>query len=432
MERPRRLWNHNFLLLWNGQLVSQMGTQAFAIAMLFWIKGQTSSASLVGLVTVVTTLPAALLGPIGGTFADRYSRRAIIIWGDFIRGTISVALAVLVFWGPGQAQLILVCMLVSNFIMGATGSFFRPAITASIPDIVPEQRITTANSLNRISIDISTLLGLGIGGVLFQLLGAGVLILADGVTYLLAGVSKCFITIPQEIPEKSAEFREVFAEFGREMLIGLRYVWSKKALRFFMFLMPFDAFFVTSIVVLLPFYVEDILGATPAWYGYLAASFGAGSVVGSVVAGTLPLRGRVRCIAFLVSSVIFGLAAGLLGPAPSTWYALLLIVTAGVTNGFNAIHMVSLIQLTTPAELRGRVFGLLETLSLSATPIAAGMAGIIADLTDQNIPAIYLASGVALVAVAVVMMFNSAVREFLSYEHTSAAGETDATPAAAS
>ncbi|MCP4654318.1 MAG: MFS transporter [bacterium] len=425
-EGPRRLWNHNFVLLWNGQLVSQLGTQAFAIAVLFWIKGQTGSASLVAMVHVVASLPAALLGPIGGTLADRFSRRTIIIWSDFIRGVASVSMGVLVFWGPEQTRLILVFMLVTNFLMGATGSFFRPAITASIPDIVPEKRITTANSLNRISIDLSTLLGLGIGGILFQLLGAGLLILADGVTYLLAGVSKCFVTIPQEIPEKSTEWREVLTEFGHETVNGVRYVWSRKGLRFIMFLIPFDAFFITSIVVLLPFYVEDVLGATPAWFGYLAATFGAGSLVGSLVAGTVPLRGTVRCNVILASSVMFGLTAGLLGPAPSTWVALLVIFAAGVTNGFNAIHMVSLIQLTTPSELRGRVFGLMETLGLSATPIAAGLAGVIADLTDQNIPAIYMASGGALVLVAIVMMFHPAVRRFLSYEHTEDAEETDA------
>lgn len=423
---PRRLWNHNFVLLWNGQLVSQLGSQAFAIAVLFWIKGHTQAAILVTLVHMISAVPAALLGPIGGTFADRYSRRAIIIWGDFIRGAASVAMAVMVFWLPEQPRLILLWMYVTVFLMGATGSFFRPAITSSIPDIVPTKRVTAANSLNRISIDLSTLLGLGIGGILFQWLGAALLIFADGVTYLLAGVSKCFVTIPQKIPEKSTEWREVFTEFRRDTVNGLRYVWSRKGLRFIMFLIPFDAFFITSIVVLLPFYVEDVLGATPAWFGYLTACFGAGSLLGSLVAGTLPLRGRVRCNFFLASAVVFGLAAGFLGPAPSTWYALIVLFTAGVTNGFNAIHMVSLIQLTTPSEFRGRVFGLMETLGLSATPLAAGAAGVVADLTGQNIPAIYIACGVALVLVAVVMMFQPAVRGFLSYEHTEDASETDA------
>jgi hypothetical protein len=92
------------------------------------------------------------------------------------------------------------------------------------------------------------------------------------------------------------------------------------------------------------------------------------------------------------------------------------IFAAGVMSGFNTIHALSLAQLTTPNELRGRVLGLLETLGLSSMPLAAGTAGVVADLLHRNIPLVYFGCGGALVALALVQAGTREVREFLAHQ----------------
>lgn len=416
-QRPARLLNRDFLLLWQGQFVSMLGSQAFSVAMIFWIKRQTDSATLLGLGMLSQWVPAILLGPFGGTLADRMSRRRIMILADVVRGAAAIALAALVLTVPGRSGLILAWLLILSAVMGVCDAFFRPAISASIPDLVPDREVTRANSLNRLALDVSTFLGQGSGGVLFRLIGPGLLFLVDGVTYLLSALSEAFIRLPPPPPTpKTAGWREAGADFLRELKLGLRYVAGRKGLRYLLFLAPLDSFFMITIVVLLPFYVEDFLRVAPDWYGFLVAAFGGGSFLGSVAAGASNLTGRRRTLAYLVCAAGIGGAAIAFGFPRSPWLAMAWIFAAGVMSGFNTIHALSLAQITTPNELRGRVLGLLETLGLSTMPLAAATAGVVADLLDRNIPLVYFGCGGALVAVALVQAWKREVREFLAFE----------------
>ena len=420
-KRPTRLLNRDFLLLWQGQLVSMLGSQAFSVAMIFWIKRQTDSASLLGLGMLSQWVPAILLGPFGGTLADRMSRRQILILADLVRGVAAIALAALVLMVPGRSGTILAGLLILSAIMGVCDAFFRPAISASIPDLVPEAEVTRANSANRLTLDISTFLGQGTGGVLFRLIGPGILFLVDGITYLFSAAAEFFIRLPPPPPVlKKSSWREAGGDFWRELKLGLHYVSSRKGLRYILFLAPLDSFFMITIVVLLPFFVEDFLHVRPDWYGFLVAAFGGGSVLGSIVAGMTKATGQRRTWAYLTFTVGFGVAAIGLGLAHSPWIAMAWIFGAGVMSGFNTIQVLSLAQLTTPSELRGRVLGILETLGLSSMPIAAATAGIVADLLHRNIPLVYFGCGGALIVVALVQAAKREVREFLAYEPAAA------------
>jgi len=428
-KRPVRLLNRDFVLLWQGQFVSMLGSQAFSVAMIFWIKRQTDSASLLGLGMLSQWVPAILLGPFGGTLADRMSRRTLLILADVVRGVAAIALAALVLLVPGRSGTILVGLLILSAVMGVCDAFFRPAISASIPDLVPEESVTQANSVNRLALDISTFLGQGLGGVLFRLIGPGILFLVDGVTYIFSAFAESLIRLPPPpLVPKTAGWRETGADFWRELKAGLRYVAGRKGLRYLLFLAPLDSFFMITIVVLLPFFVEDFLHVRPDWYGFLVAAFGGGSFLGSITAGATHITGRRRTWAYLVCAAGIGVAAIAFGHARTPWMAMALIFAAGAMSGFNTIHIMSLAQLTTPPEMRGRVLGLFETLGFSTMPLAAATAGVVADLLHRDIPLVYYGCGVALIAVAVVQAWKGEVREFLAHvpspEIAAAAAET--------
>ncbi len=416
MTEASRLFNRNFFLLWQGQFVSQMGSQAFYIAIMFWIKHETGSAGLMGLIMMVSNLPQVILGPVAGTFADRHSRKRIIVVCDVINGLAVLSLAALLFLAPGAVDTILVWLFAVSLLTSTVSTFFQPAISASIPDIVPAGRLAAANSMNRVSMQLSTFLGQGSGGVLFRVLGAPVLFLIDGLSYLFSAVSESFINIPQQLPEKSRDLRSAVAVFKKDTIEGVRYTWRNIGLRDLMLMSAVVNLFFSPFTVLLPFYVEDTLGVTTDWFGYMVAGWGLGCLLGYLIAGTVKLAGRTRAALMMAGLALvgIGLASLALWRVPEAGIATMLVL--GCLIGFFGITMATIIQQTTPSEIRGRVFGLLNTMSTGLMPIGLGLAGVVLEWVDHNVPLIFATCGMVIFAAIVFFSLRRPFREYLAYE----------------
>lgn len=416
METKSKLFNKNFFLLWQGQFVSQLGSQAFAIAMMFWVKHQTGSATLMGILMMVSMLPAVLLGPMAGTLADHYSRKKIIVLSDFLRGLPVMILAAIIFLLPGSVEIGIVSLFIVTIIIGIINSIFNPAILAAIPDIVPEEKVAAANSLSQGTRQVSLFIGQALGGFLFVVFGAPVLFLIDGISYIFSGFSETFMKIPQKLPEKAASWREKLKQFKNDTLFGLKYSWNHRGLRALFFNAAFLNFFVMPIIILLPFYVEDYLKATPDWYGYILGAFGFGSLIGFGIAGAVKLPAHLKPVFFLGALILNSACFAILAAFNTALHALLLMILIGIFNGFFNINLITILQLAIPDDLRGRVFGVLITLTHGLMPISMGLAGIVFDLIGQDIVLVYAFCGITTLVLSILISFDKEFRRFLSYE----------------
>jgi len=416
LEQPKKLLNKDFFLLWQGQFVSQIGSQVHGIAMMFWLKHATGSASLMGTLMMLSMLPGVILGPIGGTIADNYSRRKIIIVSDIICGLAVLALAGILFYDPENVSLAVVWLFVAGIVIGVVSAFFRPAISAAIPDLVPKEKVAAANSMNQSSFQVSSLLGQGAGGVLFRLLGAPVLFLIDGLTYLFSAVSEMFITIPQVIPEKTPGFKPIMKKFMGDTAEGFKYVWNNRGMRAVFFTAALLNFLISPIAVLLPFYVEDHLGLTPDWFGFMIAAVGAGALLGYLLAGTLKISGHTRSFLLITFLTLIGLIFASFGFSRNGYLSLALFLMLGIFSGAININIITVLQLTTPGEIRGRVFGLLGTITGGLMPIGMGLAGVVAELLDNDVTLIFIVCGLAMAVVNLAMAFDRHFRDFLACE----------------
>jgi len=415
VEKPQRLWNKNFTLLWQGQLVSQLGNQAHTIAMMYWLKQATGSASVMGLILMLSMLPGVLLSPFGGTIADRVSRKKIIVGCDLLRGLVVISLAVIMFSAPDMVDLAVAWLAVTAVLIGILSSMFGPAISASIPDLVPTDKLASANSLNQSSSQASQLVGQGIGGILFRVLGAPLLFLIDGLTYIFSGISEMFITIPQTMPEKEKGAKKIARQFMRDTAEGFTYIWRHKGMRNLFFTATFLNFFLSPLLVLLPFYIDDHLQASADWYGYFLAAIGAGAMIGFALAGMIKLQGKMRTAVVSIALFLFSANYGLLGFVHNQYVAVAMAGLFGILSALINVNILTILQLTTPSNIRGRVFGVLSTITGGLMPIGLGLTGVIADWTDQNIPAILGVCGALTIFCTILVMFSGEYRKFLAY-----------------
>jgi MFS family permease len=408
------LMNRNFLLLWQGQTVSLIGTQISIIAMVFWLKHTTESPALMGMVTMFSGLATVMVAPIGGALADRYSRRWIIVLCDLVGGLAVISLSLWMIFAPAATGWTLAGIFAVLILLSVADGFTGPAIAASIPDLAPKEKVPAANSMFSAAVQISTLVGKGIGGALFRLLGAPFALLLDGVTYLYCAFTECFVAIPQTLEEKKGDWREEIRGFGRQTWEGVGYVRANIGLTQLILIASLSNFFIAPMLALFPFYVEDHLKLHSDWYGYLLAIYGLGKLLGYLLAGIVTVPGKTRAVLIIACMLIEASLYGLMGVVNTAAAVAIIMMVGATATGFMSVSIITILQLTTPSEIRGRVFGLLGTVTACLIPIGAGISGWVASLTGKNIAVIYIFCACVMAFGTVPALFLKGFRSYLA------------------
>lgn len=416
MEEPSKLLNRNFFLLWQGQFISRLGINMYGVAMALFLKHTTGSATLMGLMWTFSGLPMIILGPFAGIVVDRYSRRKILILSDLLNAVIVSLFTFYLLKVEHQSNLAIIGLFTVGITLGITGAFFGPAVSASIPDIVPRSKIAGANSMGQISIQLTTFIGQAAGSALYTVVGAPIVCLVNGIGYFYACVSKVFIRIPQKLPERHDNLKDKLHHFKMDLIEGFRYIWKNRGLRILIYVAAITNFFTTPILPLLPFYVEDFLKIGAQWYGAFLGITGIGALFGYVFAGFSRLKAKARGSIMVIFIILMSAGYGVLGFVKVPVIALGLAFFGGFMSGFIAVNISVTLQLTTPTEIRGRVTALLATLVGSLMPIGMGLGGYIGDLLDKNIPLIYASCGAIMAILTTIAAMNKDFRDYLAYD----------------
>ena len=390
------LFPRNFVLLWHGQLVSQLGNQAFLIATTFYVLEVTRSASLVAGAMIAATIPLVVLGPIGGTVADRHSRRSILIAADWLRAIATGWLGLVLLWEPGGTLQHVTLIVAVAGVNGLMSALFAPAFQALVPELVPHDRLAMANSVNQISTQTSTLMGQALGGVLYIAWGPAALLLVDAVSFAYAGVVTWFLPRDPSRPQTTGSLRLAFHRYAAETAAGMAYVWRSPGMTAVLGVFAGVNFLFMPVFVLMPFYVTEVLGVGPEWYGFLLSGSGVGALTGSVAAGVLLRTLGVHAAAVRVCLGGIASAVALLGLIDSRWSALGAFVAIGALSAIINVTVMTAFQSGVPAEVRGRVMALLIALSTAAVPIGMGLGGVMGDHWRSSLRLVLVGCGTAI------------------------------------
>ena len=388
----------NFSALWLGQLVSIFGDRFTYLALLALVvesaRDRSNPAAELALIPLVSFLPAILLAPAVGALVDRWNTRTTLIVSDACRGLIVAAII------PAAAQGGLPAALALVFLLYVANTFFLPARSAILPDLVPPDRLVEANSLATLAGVIGTIAGAVIGGIVVERSGWRIGFLLDSATYFVSVAALALIRMP---PRDRSEDRptaspatargpsEAYRALARDVREGARITISSRTVWGSMAAMALLWIAGGGLHVAVPTLLERRGGGTGAAAGVGAASIpgggpgvisGVGTLLGFVatgmVAGTLLLaaRGRGAGWARVRWAMTFAGASLVLFATQSSYAAMAIAaIGAGFSVAVLLVTTESLIQEAVPAPVRARVFALRDFLARAGVVLSAGAFG---------------------------------------------------------
>lgn len=372
--RPPGLWVHaDFLKLWAGQTISQIGSQVTVLALpLTAVLLLHASALQVGVMGAVQFAPFLLLGLVAGVAVDRFPRRPLLIGADVGRALILALVPALALLG----HLSMPYLYVIAFVAGCLTLLFDVSYQAYLPGLVSPDQISDGNAKLETSRSASVTIGPAIAGVLVQAFTAAVAIAVDAASYVASAVSLVLIRAPEQPPAQRRDLG-VFAA----LLEGLRFVLRNPVLRPIALATGTSNLFINAVVAILVLYLVRGLSLPPVVIG-LALS--AASVAGVVTAfRAAAIGGRigigptlVLCVGSMAAGILLVGLASFGGPVRVAFVFAGQLLAGSAVPVYN-VTQVSLRQRITPPDMQGRMNATMRFVVWGTIPAGMLLGGLL-------------------------------------------------------
>lgn len=369
--------------LWFAQLISVVGDKIDQIALGILVYAKTGSELQMGIMLAISMLPAALFGMLAGAYVDRWDRRRTMVAADLLRAACVGAV-------PFVAEWSLYAVYALGFTAATVALFFEPAKLSLIPDLVGEDDLMAANSLDNATSSIAELAGLLFGGVLVAWLGYRIAFFLDAGTFLLSAV---FVV---SISHRDARAGQAGAGIAwkpvvGEALDGLRYVWNHPVLRDLLGVYSFAIIGVAASTTFIFALALDRFQAGALGLTALDGAITIGLLAGSVAIGRAEPSAPARKL--LTGLLAFGAAVSLSAITPNVMLTAVVFFCAGVANMYFYVPMATILQSDSEPAMRGRVFAAKQSLSRVLSVVGFIGAGALAELIGLT-PSILIAGGI--------------------------------------
>ena len=352
----------NYRRYLRGQSVSLMGTWMQMTAQAWLVLTLSDSASALGVIVALQTLPVLVLGPYGGVIADRVNKLRLMISLQTAMGVQALILGLLTV--TGEVRLWQVGVLAA--LLGLNNAFENPARQSFMLEMVGRDSLRTAVSLNSTMVNLARVVGPAIGGVLIATTGVGVCFLINAASFIvviwtLVRLDRSEITPSTPLARGKGQLRE-----------GLRYVARTPELGIPLLMMALAGVFAFEFQVTLPVLAKQALDQGSEGFGLMTAAMGVGAVGGGLLVAA---RGKTGLRPLTIAAAAFGVVLLLAAMAPTLPLALGALVLVGWGSvTFMAIGNTTL-QLAAAPEMRGRVMSLWFVAFQGSTPIGGPLLG---------------------------------------------------------
>ncbi len=393
--------NRDYRLLFIGQFISFLGSSITAVALSYQIYTVTQSTAYVGLLGMFQLVPLSISGFIGGSVADRFDRKKIIIISEIVLTLTSLSLVATALLPNISVWILFTIAAVASFVSG----FHRPALDALTPRVIEHDEIPAASALSGFRGTTAMILGPSIAGVILASFGLFTTYLIDALSFIISIITVVMIRRKFQL-ERAEDDENGFSL--THILEGLRYAWSRKELlgTYFIDMMSMG----TS-------YPYPLFPALAAAYGGVAvlgslhASIAIGSFLATLTSGWTKYILRhgkaitIAAIGWCVGILVAGFSGNL-------WLMLFFLGCAGFADMLSGIFRSIIWNQTIPDSIRGRMVGI-EMLSYMSGPLVGGtLIGFLAASTGESV-AMSIGGSVGLVGIVVLIIW---LQQFWMYK----------------
>lgn len=386
------MWNKNFLLLWFGQAISQIGNRIYVMALAWYIVAVMNSPGKMIVLFIISSLPSLLFGTLIGPLVEKWNKKRVIVVCDIISGCLTALLALMIHFGYNWLWLIyLVC-----FLLNTVNLFFSPSVNSILPTIIPADHYRQGTSLMKMMTFLSQIMGAAVGGMLVGFFGVFWSIAINAASFFISALMSAFVTfVPSAVTAAGKYFSDI-----KE---GFRYLSRDRMLSGTLAIAVTVNLFLPSFIVLVPIIIKNGLNLDAVHYGIVDAAIPIGAVLVSLLLSLQKKKGNANPMKTLALSIA-GIA--LVYVLVSAFRNFTTVLLAGMVFGFLSnnvnIKVLSYFIEKVEPQFRGRVFSLLESLSYASISVSYIIVSILSSKFDIYV--VLLVNGVCLLIIAAASM----------------------------
>ncbi|GAA3666696.1 MFS transporter [Arthrobacter ginkgonis] len=387
----RALKHRDFAIFWIGAILTNTGKFITTLAVPMVIYQMTGSATMVGLVATFQYVPGVIMGPIGGSLADKLNRRKVIIFAQI--GMMLSTFAMFLAWNAGVREPYAILWLVA--LIAVFNGMTLPGWAAFINDLVPRSDLMSGVTLNSLQGNISKAMGPAIAGAIIASVGVNWAFLCSALSFLFV-LTALFLLRTVPISFSS----HVQGNILKQNIDAGAYIWLKKGIFVAILLSVLIGLLGNPIYSLTVVLGKDVYGVDAGGVGALSLALGLGAIFSApLVAG---LHDRLKMSQMIGGSVVvYGLGLTVIGLTDSFVVAMVALVAIGVAALGALASINTAIQLMVATHFRGRVLGLRHVVYTLSFPVGGLLTGWLADL--HGVQTSILACGIVMIVVPIIL-----------------------------
>lgn len=402
--------NKNFIIIVIGQIISLFGNAIQRFCMSLYILDLTGSAAIFSSILAISTIPYVLFAPIAGYLADTISRKKIMIYLDVISAALMALYYVILLSGRDNIVIIASVM----FMLSVMYTLYGPAVTASIPQIVEREKLSSANGIIQQVGNVVNLLGPILAGILYSLIGMKIIVMINAVSFLICGILGLFLKLPDlKVKEK---LENPLIKSMWEMKKSFIYLKEKKkiVLGIIISYALTNIFVVPILSVVTPYFINIKMNMPSNIYGFIEAIFVLGMIIGSLIITFKPNKFGMKKLhktmyPMVIAMIIMGIATYISGENKILVLGLYSIGGFGIMLSLALSNIISLSHIQ--QEVREDMLGKVSAFSTAVATISVTPGQILyGQLIELNFSLFTILMGTTIFSIGVVNFIKWNVR----------------------